>query len=625
MIKTTFKKSISLILLLCLLLSSLTALFSCGDKELPEGTDDTPQQPSTPTDESYLDKLIKPVYKDYERGTINFSEIVYTRPDFEAINNACVSFTEKIKSNSDSYEALLAELEALDDKASTVLTMYSFARIYSSKDSSEKYWTDEYEYISKNYSGFVKVIEDMKVACANSPFAESFEEDFFGEGFVKEYKDGSDLSEAEALLLAEEASLVADYNAISTASIEITYLGKTDTVDNLLSYHKEKYGEGSPEYLAAESSCLSLYYEKFYSQAKLIFIELVKIRSKIAEESGYDNYLDYCYSERELDYTPADTSRLISDIAEYVLPVYVSLYERVFYQHETTGQAGKSSFDTTINTAYEVISKLSPELHSIFSYMLQHGLFDIESEENQNRDPGAYTIYLHDYSAPFIFMTGEENIRDYSTLFHEFGHFADFYINDGKSASTDIAEISSQALEMLILEELSKSLGEAQKSYLLCNTFQNALETLIFQGFYAKFEEMAYKLEYNRITEDNLNAIIIECADEFSLNTQYFNSIETILIPHFITNPVYVHSYCTSVIPALEIYFLEEENRGDGFATYMSFISRGEEKYDFLALLESANLTSPFEDNYIWRLADKIHYRLLGAHYYSAEPPADAA
>ncbi len=623
MINSVFRKALALILLLSLLLSSSAILISCGDKNEPENPEEAPTPPEV--SESYLDKLIKPEFKDYGRGTIDFSKIVYSRPDFTKINNACAALTEKVKSNSSQYSALKKELEELDDAASNVLTMYSFSRIYNSKDSSVKYWVEEYEYISKHYSGFVKYVEELKVTCANSPHAESFEKDFFGDGFIEEYKDGSDMSDEEALLLADEAALTAQYNSISTATIEITYLGKTDTVDNILEFHKQKYGEGSPEYLAAENSCLTLYYEKYYKEAKLILIELFKVRSKIATESGYDNYIEYCYSERDLDYTPEDTSKLLSDIAEYVLPVYINLYSYAFYYYFSSTEAKESSFDTTVNTSYKVLKSLSPELHSIFSYMLQHGLFDLDSDKNQNRDEGAYTIYLHDYSAPFIFMTGKSNVLDYSTLFHEFGHFADFYINDGDTPSTDVAEISSQALEMLVLDELSKTLGKDQETYLLYTSFKNALETLAYQGFYARFEESAYKLSYDEITEESLNAIILDCADEFKINTQVVNTVETIIIPHFITNPVYVHSYCTSIIPALEIFFLEEEEKGEGFDAYMDIISRDGSDNDFLSILAGAGLTSPFEAEYMKELADKIHYRILGSHFYTSEPPSQVA
>ena len=625
MISSFLKKAIAVVLLLCILLTSSVALISCGGGVPPANPDDVPPSQSPTTQESYLDKLIKPDYKDYGRGTVDFSNIVYTRPNITAINETCDAFIKKVEAGNESYAVLLDELIAIDGLASNVLTAYSFARIYSAKDSSLEYWAKEYEYISKNYSTFVKHIEDMKVACANSEYASNFEADIFGAGFVKNYKDGSSLSEEGALLLADEATLIAEYNAISTANTEITYLGKTDTVDNILSLHKEKYGETAPEYLAAESSCMTLYYEKYYEKSKLIFIDLVKIRSKIAEESGYENYIEYCYAERDLDYTPEDTSKLLSDIAEYVVPVYVQLYYYVFYYYFSSTQATQSSFDATINTAYEVIEEISPELHSIFSYMLQHGLFDVESSDNKNRDAGAFTIYLHDYNAPFLFMTGSENLLDYSTLFHEFGHFADFYLNNGRSSSTDTAEISSQALEMLVLDELSKSLGQSQETYLLYNSFKEVLETLANQGFYARFEELTYKLSYDEISEAKLNEQIAIAAREFSINSEYISKLEDILIPHFISKPLYVHSYCTSVIPAAEIYFLEEETDGAGLEAYMSILKRDNSSTDFLTLLEDANLTSPFEKNYMKELADKIHYRILGSHYYESEPPSQVA
>ena len=85
--------------------------------------------------------------------------------------------------------------------------------------------------------------------------------------------------------------------------------------------------------------------------------------------------------------------------------------------------------------------------------MLQFDLYDIEISSH-NRQDGAFTSYLDDYDAPFIFISSDETIGDYSTLIHEFGHFADMFINNGGSTSIDQKEISSQGLEYIMLHYL---------------------------------------------------------------------------------------------------------------------------------------------------------------------------
>ena len=271
---------------------------------------------------------------------------------------------------------------------------------------------------------------------------------------------------------------------------------------------------------------------------------------------------------------------------------------------------------------YDMVESVRTE--EIYSYMLQHKLFDIDKVAD-NRQVGAFTSYLNKYNAPFIFMSGNENIDDYSTLLHEFGHFIDMYKNDGDLSDIDIAEIFSQALELLSLPTLSKYIGEEYKTYLTYSALKDSLEALVYQGFYARIEEGMYKLEFNQINESSINEIVIDAAEEFMINTSAVYKIEHVLIPHFLQSPIYVHSYCTSVIPALEIYFMEKENIGSGFDAYEKMVERGGEEISFLELLERANLTSPFENGHLKDIADKIHYEVLGSHYYQESDPIKPA
>ena len=81
---------IALILSILMLFSSSLTLLSCSE-EPPVTDGDEAGEPEAPDTEENPPKVeeneqIKvPEYKDHERGTISFSEIVYTRPDTEGI------------------------------------------------------------------------------------------------------------------------------------------------------------------------------------------------------------------------------------------------------------------------------------------------------------------------------------------------------------------------------------------------------------------------------------------------------------------------------------------------------------------------------------------------------------
>ncbi len=563
----------------------------------------------------YHDKIIAPSYKEYLKKTVKFEEIVYKRPDFESIINDFRTVISLIEENSISYEEQIKKIEELEDGYDNILTMYSLANIYNSKDTSEEFWNTEYSFVSENYPAFAGAIEDLYVAAANSPHAEKFENDYFGSGLIEEYKDGGSLTDNMIKLWADEEALEAKYSSISTSTVKVTYKNEEDTVDNILSGYLNKYGENSKEYLAAYSACMQEYQAKSDDMCRVIFIDLMKIRRLIADELGYQSYKTYAYESYGRDYSEAAISSFLDDIAEYAVPVYQMLSFFVFDSYFSTTLPSDITLDNVINNSYDAISKVDDELADIYNYMLLFELFDIELSE-VNRLDGAFTSYLNSYEAPFIFISAYGDITDYSTLMHEFGHFADAYINSNSSTSIDQSEISSQGLEYLMLLYLSNTLTVKDSKYLTYSMLSGALETLIYQGFYARIEELIYALPYDDITEKNLNAAVVAAAKDFGLNEEYVNDISVAFIPHLFIYPFYVQSYCTSVIPALELYFMEIDEAGSGFEAYKKIINRTEADLDFVETVESAGLTSPFAEGVIRDIVDRIHFKVLGSHFY---------
>lgn len=637
MLKNAYKRLISLVLVVALCSSFLFTLASCsmgggnegneiggsaeGESQFGSGNEEAPENGDDGGD--YHSKITAPTYKEYPRDTINFGEIEYKRPNFEAVIADFSDVIYLIQRNELSYDEQLARIEALEVGYGNILTMHSLANIYNSKDTSSSFWNAEYAYVTRNYPAFARIIEKLFVTAANSPYAEQFEE-YFGDDLIEEYKDGGNLTDELVALWTEEEKLEAEYLSISTATVKVSYKGKTDTVDNILSEYLSKYGETSLEYITASGVCMQEYKAKTDELSKEILIELIKIRRLIADELNIDSYMGYAYDKYGRDYEPQQMKKFYDDVSKYVVPVYASLASLVFYSYFQTTLPSEVTLDTVINETYSAIKVKDEELADIYNYMLLFNLFDIE-KASVNRQNNAFTAYLNDYDAPFIFISASGNVTDYSTLIHEFGHFADAYINDNSSTSIDRKEISSQALEYLMLLNMGDALHSKDLQYLTYSMMSGALETLIYQGFYGKLEELIYALPYDMITEENLNSAVVESATLFGLNTDYVNDISVAFIPHIFIYPFYVQSYCTSILPALEMYFMESTEKGSGFAAYKNIIDRTENDLDFVSSIEAAGLTSPFKDGAIRDIADDIHYAVVGIHFFINDDAANDA
>ena len=570
-----FKRIISVFLVITIVFSLSASLIACGpDSDTYDdmnGSSDGNQNgtgngTAAGDGYDYHDKIAYPVYKDYGRGTIDFDEIEYKTPNFDEVNEKIRAVIDAIEKSEITFEAQIALIESLEDDYSSILTMRTLADIRVAEDSSSEYWKEEYAYITGSYPLFASIIEDMYVAAANSPYAERFEAEYFGEGLIEEYKDGGRFTDELVALFEAEEELEARYTSIAASS---------STDDDTLTE---------------------------------IFIELVKTRRLIADELNYETYAEYAYEAHGRDYSSEQASRLLDDICEYILPTYQILSYTTLAKYvylDSTVKPASLKLEDLINTSRELLGEVDESFGDIFDYMLQHGLFDVELQ-SENRNAGAFVTYLVDYEAPYLFVSAEGSIADYPTLLHEFGHFIDSFTNCNSEASIDQKEISSQALEYLMLTRLDDVLSASNSLYLKDTQMLNALMTLIFQGFYAKAEELIYKLPYDKITKENLDAEIIKAAKAFSLNTNYINDVSAIFITHTFIYPFYVQSYCTSLIPALEIYFMEIENEGAGFEAYKKLVDRNGESFTLEESLQNAGIASPFKEDIILELAGKI-------------------
>ncbi|MBQ7333094.1 MAG: hypothetical protein IJW38_01930 [Clostridia bacterium] len=628
------KKIISLALAILFFASNIFFLFSCGGEEVPPPASDSCSEHTDVNNDGTCDvcndtlpkkdendgEIKVPEYKDYLRGTKNFGELVYSRPDIDAALSLIDSLCAMISENVLPYEEQLAKLDEIEAVYTNVKSMNSIATIYNYKDTSSELWQSEYIYITTNYPKFTQGIEKLFVSAANSPHIESFERDFFGDG-LEEYINGGVYSDTVVELMKKEAELEAKYSSLSTANVIISYNGITDTYDNIIAQYKEKYGEQSTEFLKARTLCDSLYEDEVSKLEAELLVELIKARKLISDALGYESYEKFAYENIYHDYAPKDMENFIESVTETVIPVYLNLSKKLFspyiYDYEKTVSGYKVKKSELINTLYDVYTACDSRLGEIYSYMLQHSLFDIESE-GRHRFNASFTTYIESNFSPFLFVTLDNSILDYATLAHEFGHFADAYINNDSSASLDLLELSSQGLELLTLAKFNDKFDGLAYKYLLYMKLDEILSTIIFQSFYASFEINAYKLDYEDITLESLNSIVASVAKDFGFSASC-NSVEYVAIPHLFLYPFYVQSYATSAAAALEIYTIESQNAGAGFAIYNYLIERNENTgISFEDTLKSAGLTSPFEKNALKNILNELHYVTLGAYYYKS-------
>ena len=606
------KRIFALLVALSLTIGNSSYLLSCSSStppeagETPEGDDPAPDTP-----------VITPGYQDYERESVNFSELEYIRPDVEEIAENLRAIANDITKGTLSFEEELEKIRSIEDDYVTVNSMRTLTEIYNMQDTSNSYWKTENEYMTTAYPLFTDALEDLFVACARSKNKERFENEYFFYS-LDGYEDGGIYTEAAISLMQKEAELENKYSSLSMSNITITYQGRTDTAANILKSLSERYPESSRIYEIAAKECRAIYERKLEQVSEDIFVELIKTRRAIADELGCGTYTAYAYKSMGYDYSKEDMTEFLLEINDTVYPIFLRLYTLVFNGFFHSADFGVKDDGEIMNTLFELYGNECEVLSEAYSYMLQHGLYDI-APGSDTRFPGAFTTYIDMNNSPFLFISTSGDMNDYLTLSHEFGHFADEYINFGNSASVDLSEVSSQALELLTVDMLKDVLDTKEHQLLEYYEMYSALEILLIQGFYAAFEHLVYELEYDMINAESIR-MAVEEASEIIFGTVCYDDISSVMITHTVLYPHYVEAYCTSITSSLEIFFREIEEDGAGLDIYLDLITRDSDEYRTYAdELEAVGLSSPFSEGYLKEISDAIHYHILGAHYFRDE------
>lgn len=625
------KKLISTVLLAALFLTGCEISKFPPKEDSSEGSEPTPPEDNaengTSQDSPYTPPtLIVPEYRDYGRGTVNFSEITYKRPDMEAAISEFSALSDMIDENAQSFELQLSGIKETDNLFFEISSMYTYLNIMTKSDVSDSYWSTEFSYVSVSYPRFAKAVEDLFVACASSPHKDKFEDEYFGAGALSEYEGGGKYTDSAIELMAREAELEANYSGITPSSITLSYGGMNGTLDYLVSYYDERYGKSEITealYLYHVFRIDGIYREEYAKLTKPIFTELIKTRFLIADALEYDSYTEYAYELTGHDYSADVTMRLLSDIADTLIPLYYRLYTEIFKNYNAPSTPAANHKNEILNTLYSVLEKTDTELFEAFCYMLQHGLYDVEPSSSKRYD-GAFTAYIEKHRAPFIFVSTTGDAQDYFTVIHEFGHFYDAYVNDGTDASLDLSEISSQALEMLLLEGVEEALPEEYENYLLVKQIDDVLGTIRAQSFFSMVEHEIYGLEYDGVTEENINSILKRCEEKFYYAEGTFTLNDIVRVPHLVLYPSYVQSYVTSALVSLEIYFAEKDSEGAGLEAYRAIVSKDSDS-TFSSELYEVGLSTPFESGFIKETVNRIHRLIYGSDYYKDTTLPDVA
>lgn len=585
-----------LVLLLSLLLALSVLLQGClmpfPSDRFDYLTEET-TEPTKPTDrgepaeaDSYLPYDEFPRPEEAELEPVAFEDMEYTRPDAAALCKA-LGELEKLVKNGGSFDEVGAAFEAAYSDYSLFNTMDSLSYIRHTIDLNDEYYETENNWCEEQSPLIEQALEKCYIAMGQSDLRDRLEEEYFTEDFFDFYDENQIYSNDRVVkLMQKDNDLQAQYMALQSDQT-IEWNGEEVLYEDIIGDESLDYDS----YLMA----YQLYYNKYNPQVGEIFAEMIRTRNEIAKELGYDTFADFAYSYYyNRDYTPEEAEDYLSDIAAELAPMY---FYAVYGAQSTT----PCSTDEVLDLFEKTVYRFGGEFATSYEFMQAYDLMDIT--DSSSKMPGSYVTYLSSYQMPFLYVSPTGELDDLLTCCHEFGHFVDGFVNCNGTSSIDCNEIFSQGLEFLSLSRAE--LDDDEREALTISKVADSLMTFVSQAAYAEFELRAYALPDDQLNTEGLNALFLECMEEFG---QSYTGMEDIIAPgwidiqHFLIAPYYVISYCVSNDAALQIFQLEEEN-GTGLDTYRALMSTSSGN-TILALLEENGMESPFEPGRVEELAD---------------------
>jgi oligoendopeptidase F len=305
--------------------------------------------------------------------------------------------------------------------------------------------------------------------------------------FNRDVKNHVELFRAENVALeTEEAKLCQQYQKFIGAQT-VNFRGEEKTLVQMGRYLEEPDRALRQEAweLVAKRRLVDV------DKCEEIFDELIKLRTQIAMNAGFENYRDYAHRQKcRFDYTPENCFQFHDAIESEIMPVVREIQDDRKRQLkleklrpwdlavDPQNRAPLKPFaevDGMVSRTQKIFNHLDGELAAGFQQMQDLKLLDLDNRKG--KAPGGYQQNLSEARVPFIFMNAIGVQRDVETILHEAGHAfhaqatrdEDLYAYRG--APIEFCEVASMSMELLgneFLEEFypNAEANRARKTHL---------------------------------------------------------------------------------------------------------------------------------------------------------------
>ena len=552
--KTPLRSVIALLLVLALLFSGCTSirLNSVPAKDDDDGTKPT----QTQTDPDNLPDPNRQYH--YQEAELSYT---LTEADVTAFYQALSDFEALVKITTNANTVLQAydELDALFMK---LATQSSVASVLYYCDLTDEAASDQY-------------LDSQKIVTeAQDAYIEAFRRIYQADVPTKAQLF-ADWTEADLLMLEKYTS-------------EITQL-------------KQRNSEIEVAYQSIQDD------PQFTTKMVPLFLEKVANNNRIAQILGYDNYYEYAYTmEYDRDYDAQQVEAMRSYAATYLVPTLQQSLQKYY-----TAAISLNTSDSTLLATLLYGSYQDTETPYVVNYIDTLPLYARESmldmfdgnilimDDTSSAREGAFTTIVDEDRMLCFYGPGYSNSL---TVIHEAGHYYGGTFTFLNDIPLDLAEVHSQANELLFINYLKDELSATAYQTLLYYQLFSQNATILLSLAVDEFEQRVYAHQDPlSLTADDLYAIMENVCQKYG-GSQFFTNC-SLISPHeywqyvVVEQPVYYISYAVSAVAAIDLYTVAAQDHDNGIVIYTQLIEDSDHTKGFLNCLQNAGLSGPFEES----------------------------
>lgn len=548
------KRLISLLLCAAMLLSlcACAATRPRGSVSAGQGSSSQQEPPKGTITPAAGDRTY---FQDVWRGDAKYSAGDYEHYEREWLDEYLDPIYALAENGGTAEEFSDADLE-LTDELYYIHTMLTYILLQNSADPDNEKIADEVMYMQEMYYTATDEYWNAMHAMAVSPYASLMEEvyhpDFISD--FREYEPVEDGSELEAYS-AENALINEYYRLMAQDEMDCDAVGK-------------------------------------------VFIDLVELRRASVDGSGwYDNYAEYAYeSLYGRDYTPEDVQAVWQGAKEYIVPVMCRYADGIYDGVDLLMSSNAVDYSSAaiINNMDRILPRVSSELYTAFRYMVDYRLCDIGHDPRKANT--GYTTMLYYLNEPYIFNAAYDEFYDYTDMFHEFGHFVNYFYTMSDLlfglSDNDLSELQSQGMELMFTHYYDDIFGEyadAALGYLLLNM----IYSIVDGALYDEFQQRVYAED--NLTVERINEIYAGLYGEYGYEPYDGYETEWMSVSHNFETPFYYISYAVSAVGALELYKLMDDDWERGLDKFLTMLAMDTEIYYYSGALDEAGLSDIFD------------------------------